>query len=137
LGQGFVEIEMMMKLNKNMFSSCPEKVVKLPNDKWKDYIPKRPEPIEDESALDESDDDDLSDLSDGSSNPRVPAAEFEQNHIPISVDRVSSESDSLLGGFRADEYSDIVPETQLEPTESQWSTSRVFDPDETQDPRKL
>ena len=30
-----------------------------------------------------------------------------------------------------------MPETQLELTESQWSTSRVFDPDETQDPRRL
>jgi hypothetical protein len=67
----------------------------------------------------------------------VPAVELEQNHVPISVDRVSSESDSLLGGSQADEYSDIVPETELEPMESQWSTSRVFDPDETQDPRRL
>jgi len=42
LGQGFMEIEMMLKLNKNMFITYPEKVVKLPNDKWKDHIPIRP-----------------------------------------------------------------------------------------------
>jgi hypothetical protein len=56
------------------------------------FVEIRPEPIEeDESALDESDDDDLLDLSGGSSNPRVPTVELEQNHIPISVDHVSSE----------------------------------------------
>jgi hypothetical protein len=37
-----MEIEMMLKLNKNMFITYPEKVVKLPNEKWKDYIPIRP-----------------------------------------------------------------------------------------------
>jgi len=57
--------------------------------------------------------------------------------VPDSVEAVSSELDSLLGGFNADEYSDVVPETQLEPTEPQWSTTRVFDAEETQDPNRL
>ena len=57
--------------------------------------------------------------------------------MPDSVEAVSSELDSLLGGFNADEYSDVVPETQLEPTEPQWSTTRVFDAEETQDPNRL
>ncbi len=54
LGQGFVEIEMMLKLNKNLFSSYPEKITKLPNDTWREYIPKRPIPEEENSTSDDN-----------------------------------------------------------------------------------
>jgi len=42
-----------------------------------------------------------------------------------------------LGGFNADEYGNIVEPTQETVTDSQLSTTRVFDPDETQIPGRL
>lgn len=114
--------------------------MKLPADRWQDYIPKRPDPIAETEASDD-DNDEVSQLSDTDDNyhgvSRAPAVEMEVIHVPDSVEAVSRESDSLLSGFNADEYSDVVPETQLEPTEPQWSTTRVFDAEETQDPNRL
>jgi hypothetical protein len=41
LGQGYVKVEMMLKLNKHLFLSSPQDIVKLADDKWQDRIPKR------------------------------------------------------------------------------------------------
>ena len=51
--------------------------------------------------------------------------------------RNEEDSDSLLGGFRADEYGDIYEPTQPPVTESQLSTHRVFDSQETCIPGSL
>ncbi len=58
LGQGFVEIEMMLKLNKHLFLSNPERVKKLTIMEWRNHIPNRPvfpcDDLEDEADGDET-----------------------------------------------------------------------------------
>lgn len=50
----------------------------------------------------------------------------------ISLSKKEKEdNDSLDFGFRADGYDDIVPDTQQQPTETQHSTYRVYDSQET------
>ena len=116
------------------FISCPEKVIKLPNDKWEDYIPKRPQ-------AEEADGDD-----EGDEGGTAPNEEIEEEGATINCvsntqsNRESEDTDSdtnSLEEFGLDEYGDIVQETQLPLTDSQLSTVTVFDPEETQIPGKL
>jgi hypothetical protein len=41
LGWGMVEIELMLKFNRNIMIMHPNEVKKLPNDAWKEFIPAR------------------------------------------------------------------------------------------------
>ncbi len=75
LGQGFVEVELMLKLNKHLLLSSPEGVVKLPKKSWREHIPQRPI-----FPCDEDEDGDLNDninglgdtSNDGSAQPTLP-----------------------------------------------------------------
>jgi hypothetical protein len=144
LGQGFVEIEMMLKMNKHLFLSDPEKVVKLPNNKWQDYIPNRPTYELLGDLDDDTSEDSRRNTDDASENSRRNTDdtsgsnkenEYEEEHQAQFNDTVSD--DDSLEEFGADEYGDIVPETQQTITDSQLSTLTVFDPDETQKPGSL
>jgi len=109
-------------------------VIKLPNDKWEDYIPKRPQ-------AEEADGDD-----EGDEEGTAPNEEIEEEGATINCvsntqsNRESEDTDSdtnSLEEFGLDEYGDIVQETQLPLTDSQLSTVTVFDSEETQIPGKL
>jgi hypothetical protein len=147
LGQGFVEVEMMLKMNKHLFFMNPEKVHRLPNDKWQEYIPQRT-PTNEGLLGDFDDDGSITRDATTANNDEQMDDETEEseeeevrNEEERSIDIIESENDeyddTLDGGFQADEYGDIIPGTLEVVTESQLSTLTVFDPDETQKPGSL
>jgi hypothetical protein len=116
---------MMLRLNKGLLLSNPEKVVKLPNDRWEEYIPMRP-------TIDELDNDNAD--NDEANNDEADNGEDGKDLSTISS---SGSENNLLEMFHTDEYNCIVAETQQPVTETQVSTHRVFDSQETMVPGSL
>jgi hypothetical protein len=146
ISQGFVEIEMMMKINKSLVHSAPEKVFQLPNDKWKEYTPSRPviAPIHDLPIDDTESDDDSWNIcghnyDDGVYVPNDNMGEEKEtgNEGESVISEVTCNSSKSSAGFGINEYSDIYLPTQPAITESQLSTHRVFDSQETEIPGSL
>jgi len=127
LGQGFVEIEMMLKMNKHLFLSDPDKVIKLPNQKWQEYIPAQ----KTYEALGDLDDDDNEILCQRNEENEETFKESNEER-----ERNNSDEDSLEE-FGIDEYGDVIPPTPPPVTDSQLSILTVYDEDETQKPGSL
>jgi hypothetical protein len=134
LGQGYVEIEMMLCLNKKLLLSNPERVVKLPNDMWNNCIPMRLT-IEELDRENDTEDNDVDVDNDGE--------EDNNGMINVEVEDTStlsssgSDKEDSFGEFDAEEYEHIVTKTQQPVTETQVSTHRVFDSQETMVPGSL
>ena len=114
------------------------------NNKWQEYIPNRPTYELLGDLDDDTSEDSRRNTDDASENSRRNTDdtsgsnkenEYEEEHQAQFNDTVSD--DDSLEEFGADEYGDIVPETQQTITDSQLSTLTVFDPDETQKPGSL
>ncbi len=109
-------------MNKHLFLSDPDKVVKLPNNKWHEYIPNQPTYEV------------LGDLDDDASENNLENMDEEEEQAQGN-DAMSD--DDSLEAFKMDEYGDIVPDMQPTITDLQLSALTVFDPDETKKPGSL
>jgi hypothetical protein len=127
----------VVELNKHIFISSPEKVIKLPNEKWEDYIPRRPQCKEDDT--DEGGD--IINEETGIPVEEVRRNAEEEDYVSQGAEQqgllLETEVDSDSSLFGAEEYGDIVGKMQPEPMDMQLSTITVFDPDEMQVPGKL
>ncbi len=144
LGEGFVEVEMMLKLNKHLFLSQPEKVINLPNKSWETYIPNRPHGDNEsvsshENAAAAYD----SDMDTAIEAEAEKSPDTELNSINDAESNHASDPYDLDAGTEWDEIesnkendSQVVPETQFESQQydnSQSSTWTVRDDEETCD----
>ena len=139
LGQGFVEVEMMLKLNKHLFLSTPEQVLTLSNKDWKNSIPNRPRANGDSSDIDSDEDEadafEASDVDEGTTS--------NQHQIVEEITVNSQDEDDLSNGIGWDKKSvssdenddsqviaETAPAVQQQP-ESQSSNRAVADEEET------
>jgi hypothetical protein len=145
LGQGFVEIKMMMKLNKHLFLSNPDQIKKLSDKEWREEIPKRPTfnfDSDDGESGDEGDteipngDDDIiiteESQEDAVENVNTDNDEESQSDV-VLVEGTPNSEDGRTGDWMADEYSWVIGPNQATVTDTLLSNHRVFDSQETTD----
>ncbi len=95
LGEGFIEIEMMLKLNKHLLISKPDKVINLPNKGWEKHIPNRPGQDDGSCSNAADEDDDWS--------------EVEHTEDAIATQRDHNESIELSGDNATVDDNDTEP----------------------------
>jgi hypothetical protein len=137
LGQGFVKIEMMLKMNKHLFLSDPDKVMKLPNQKWQEYIPAR-QTYEALGDLDVDDNEILCQRNEENKESDMGRSNDLGRRKESNEERQRNNSDNdSLEEFGIDEYGDVILPMPPPVTDSQLSILTVYDEDETQKPGSL
>jgi hypothetical protein len=99
LSQRMAEVEMMLKLNKNLFLSKPEAVVTLLNDGWETHVPNHPHDEEESVGTNEDDIDD--------DDARIPI-----NEVDVEVQKENEEEEKEKDSVRANACDDTEDEEE-------------------------